>query len=391
MPEPVAEVSRRGVDRIRRGHLWIYRSDVKRTDGVTPGAIVKVVDGRGWLVGRAFYSQTSEITLRMLTLEDVPVDDDFFAARLDAAVRLRERLYGEGVEGLRLVHSEGDLLPGLVVDRYRDVLVVQMLSQGIDRLGPRILELLSARLSPRAIVLRNDAKVRSHEGLALDRRVERGELPGPVAFRENDLELVVDPIEGQKTGGFLDQRENRAAVASYVRPGDRCLDVFTYGGGFALPMARAGGKVTAIDISESACAEARAAAERNRLAVDVVCANAFDWLKGHAVEGAEWDVIVLDPPAFARSKRALEGAVRGYKEVNLRAVSMLSPGGLLATCSCSYHMNEQLLLDTVLSAAADAGRRVQVLERRGAGRDHPVLLGVPETAYLKCIVLRRVD
>ncbi len=391
MPEPTAEVTRRGLDRIRRGHLWIYRSDVRRTDDVSPGDVVRVVDGRGWHVGRALYSQTSQITLRMLTLEDVPVDEAFFAARLDAAIDLRARLYGDSVEALRLVHSEGDLLPGLVVDRYRDVVVFQTLNQGMEAHKDLWVRLLEARLSPRCLIERNDAKVRTHEGLALTKGVVRGEAPGEIVFEENGVTLVVDPVEGQKTGGFLDQRENRAAAAGYVREGDRCLDVFTYGGGFALNLARAGGRVTAVDISDQAVAEARQAAERNDLKLEVVAANAFDWLKARSVEGERFDLIVLDPPAFARNKRSLDAATRGYKEVNLRALQMLAPGGRPITCSCSYHMDEERLLDTVLSASGDAGRRVQVLERRGAGRDHPVLLGVPETGYLKCIVLRRVD
>ena len=328
MPEPTAEVTRRGLDRIRRGHLWIYRSDVRRTDDVSPGDVVRVVDGRGWHVGRALYSQTSQITLRMLTLEDVPVDEAFFAARLDAAIDLRARLYGEAVEALRLVHSEGDLLPGLVVDRYRDVVVFQTLNQGMDAHKDLLVKLLEARLSPRCIVERNDAKVRTHEGLALTKGVVQGEAPGGAGLRGERGKLVVDPLEGQKTGGFLDQRENRAAAAGYVRAGERCLDVFTYGGGFALNLAKAGGRVTAVDISDQAVAEARQAAERNALKLDVVSANAFDWLKARSVEGERFDLIVLDPPAFARNKRSLEAATRGYKEVNLRALQMLAPGGL---------------------------------------------------------------
>lgn len=391
MHEPTVEISRRGVERVRRGHLWVYRTDVRRTEDVAPGEVVRVVDGRGWFVGRAFYSQTSSITLRMLTLEDVPVDDAFFAARLDAALALRDALGFGPDEAVRLVHAEGDLLPGLVVDRYADVLVVQTLNQGADARRERFYDLLSERLAPRAIVERNDAKVRGYEGLALRKSVVRGEAPGEVSFREGPLDLLADPLEGQKTGGFLDQRENRRVAARWVRPGDRCLDAFSYTGGFALHMAHAGGKVTAVDVSAPALEEGRRSATRNGLEVDFVEANAFDWLKAASVEGAEYDTVVLDPPAFARSKKALEGAIRGYKEVNLRGIQILARGGTLVTCSCSHAMDEGLLLDTVLSAAADAGRRLQVLERRGAGRDHPILLGVPETGYLKCIVLRRVD
>lgn len=390
MSEPTVEINRRGVERFRRGHLWIYRSDVKGLTDVDPGDVVKVVDGRGWFVGRAFYSQTSEITLRMLTAQEVPVDDAFFATRIDAALAQREALF-DGVEALRLVHGEADLLPGLIVDRYADVLVVQTLNQGSDQRTNLFLDLLEERFSPRSIVLRNDSKMRSYEGLAVHTEVARGEDPGTVVFREGELTLQANPVHGQKTGAFLDQRDNRIAVAHYVRPGDRCLDCFTYNGGFAMHLARAGGRVTAVEISKAALEEAQASATRNELEIELVEANAFDWLKAHSLEREEFDVIVLDPPAFARSRRTVANAVRGYKEINLRAIQLLKLGGWLVTCSCSYHMSEKLLLDTVLAAAADAGRRLQLVEKRGAGADHPVLLGVPETAYLKTLVLRRVD
>ena len=390
MPEPTAEVTRRSLDRIRRGHLSIYHSDVRRTDDVSPGDVVRVVDGRGWRVGRALYSPTSQITLRMLTLEDVPVDEAFFAARLDAAIDLRARLYGDSVEALRLVHSEGDLLRAWWSTATGTWWCSRPSTRDGGAQGPLGPAPGGAALTP--VPHRAQRRQGPHPwGLALTKGVVRGEAPGEIVFEENGVTLVVDPVEGQKTGGFLDQRENRAAAAGYVREGDRCLDVFTYGGGFALNLARAGGRVTAVDISNQAVAEARQAAERNDLKLEVVAANAFDWLKARSVEGERFDLIVLDPPAFARNKRSLDAATRGYKEVNLRALQMLAPGGRLITCSCSYHMDEERLLDTVLSASGDAGRRVQVLERRGAGRDHPVLLGVPETGYLKCIVLRRVD
>ncbi len=389
--EGTVEVGKRGVRRIEAGHLWIYRSDVQRTEAVTPGAVVRVVDGRGWLIGRAFYSQTSEITLRLLNRGDEAVDEAFFARRIDAALALRRRLFGSEVQALRLVHGEADLLPGLVVDRYGDVLVVQTLSQGSDRHQALFLKLLRERLEPRAIVLRNDAKVRSHEGLALKREVVWGSLEGPVTYAEDGLSLLSDPVGGQKTGAFLDQRENRQAVARYVEPGMVCADCFSYTGGFALHMARAGGIVTAVDISEKALEEAREAGERNGLEIEWTGANAFDWLKERSLEGEAFDLVVLDPPAFARRKEKLEGALRGYKEINLRALQILRPGGLLVSCSCSYHVSEERLLATVLSAAMDAGRRLQLLERRGAGRDHPVLLGVPETGYLKTLIFRVVD
>jgi len=388
--EPTVKITRKGVKRLKGGHLWIYKSDVAETHDVSPGCVARVEDERGWFLGRAFYSQQSSITLRLLTTEDRPIDRAFFGERLDAAIALRQRLFGEEPT-LRLVHSEADLLPGLVVDRYDDVLSIQTHSQGTDRLKETFYDLLEERLSPRSIVERNESKVRSYEGLSLVREVARGEAPGVKAYSEGALTFFADPLEGQKTGAFLDQRENHVRVEAYVEPGMRCLDVFTYNGGFGLHMAKAGGEVTAIDVSADALRETARAAEANKLQLELVEDNAFDWLKANCVDGEPYDLIVLDPPSFARSKGALEGAKRGYKEINLRALQLLKPGGILVSASCSYHMNEQLLLETVLSAAQDAGRRVQLIERRGASRDHPTLLGVPETSYLKCLFFRRVD
>jgi len=382
------EINRRAVERLRSGHLWIYRSDVTRLEDVRPGAVARIVDGRNWFVGKAFYSQTSEITLRLLTREDEAVDRAFFEARINAAIDLREHIFGKEVDAMRLVHSEGDLLPGLIVDRYQDLLVVQLLNQGTDRLREPFLEILSKRLSPRAIVLRNDAKVRSHEGLALKTEVAKGDASALVPYHEGALTFSVDAVGGQKTGAFLDQRENRIRVASYVRPGMDCLDCFTYGGGFALQMARAGGNVSALDISAEALASAKSSAAQNALQVDWIEANAFDWLKEQSLDGERFDLVVLDPPAFAKKKSKLEGAVRGYKEINLRAIQLLRKGGILVSCSCSYHLSESMLLELVLDAAQDAGRRVQLLEKLAAGRDHPVLMGVPETSYLKTLVFR---
>ncbi len=389
--EPTIEISRWAMQRLERGHLWVYRSDVKRSEGVSPGDVVRVVDGRGWFVGRAFYSHESQITLRMLTRDDEPIDEAFLARRLDAALDMRRRLFGDEVQAVRLVHGEGDLLPGLIVDRYGDVLSVQTLIQATDRRKELLFDLIEARLSPRALVERNDAKVRSHEGLAVKSGVARGEAPATVSVKEGEVTLHMDPVGGQKTGGFLDQRENHLVAGALVTKGERCLDAFSYSGGFALQMARAGGRVTAVEVSEKAVGEARKAAVDNDLNVELVVANAFDWLKAATVSGQRFDIAVLDPPAFARSRAALPNALRGYKEINLRALQLLSAGGWLITCSCSYHMSDEQLLEIVQSAARDAGRKVQLVEKRGAGRDHPALLGVPETAYLKCLVLRRVD
>lgn len=386
--EPPVTVTRRGADRLAAGHLWIYRSDVdKAADGLTPGDVVVVKDGRGRFLGKAFWSARSQIALRLLTREDVPVDDAFFAERIASAIALRALAFGPEERFVRLVHGEADLLPGLVADRYGDVAVIQTLVPATERRKALFAELLSSQLGVTTVVERNDVRVRELEGLPQVKGVLRGAEPGPVEYREGEVRLRLDLLAGQKTGAFLDQRENHLRAGEYAH--GRCLDCFTYAGGFALQLARRAERVTAVEMQPTAAALLRENIALNRAEnVDVVEANAFDFLRDRSEEPPAYDLVVLDPPAFAKNKDALAAARRGYKEINLRALQILKPGGVLVTASCSYHLSEEALESLVLDAANDAGRRVQLLERRGAGRDHPVLLGVPETRYLKLLVLR---
>ena len=390
---PIAVVARRGADRLRAGHPWIYRSDVVDADAA-PGDIVAVSAERGRRLGWAFWSSTSQIALLMIATETGPTFDEraWLTGRIDAAVRYREAL-GPDATAFRLIHAEGDRLPGLVVDRYGDdesvYLVVQTLSQGADRRLALVTELLAERVRPAGILVRNDAKVRRLEGL--DDRVEvvHGAVPDSLTVREGAVRLAVDLRHGQKTGLFLDQRENHAAAVRYAR--GRALDAFTYQGGFALHLAGRADAVLAIESSAPAATAARANATLNGLTnIDVQEGNAFDELRELDVSGARFDVVVLDPPAFAKNRAALEGAVAGYKEINLRALRILAPGGHLVTCSCSYHVDEPLFLRIVAAAAQDARASVALVEKRMQASDHPVLMNVPETYYLKCLVLRRL-
>jgi 23S rRNA (cytosine1962-C5)-methyltransferase len=386
--EPKVTITRRGAERLGRGHLWIYRADVERApSGAEPGDVVALVDGRGRFLAKAFWSALSKIALRVVTRDEVPIDEAFFAERLSAAIALRERAFGAAERAVRLVHGEADLLPGLVVDRYGDVAVMQTLVPATDRRKALLADLLASTLSLRAVVERNDVRVRELEGLPQSKGVLRGDAPGPMEYLEGEVRLALDVLAGQKTGAFLDQRENHLRAGEYAS--GRCLDCFSYAGGFALQLARRADHVTAVEMQAPALALLRENAARNRAAnLEVVEANAFDFLRDASEQEPAYDLVVLDPPAFAKNKEALPGARRGYKEINLRALQVLRPGGILVTASCSYHLSEEMLEELVLDAANDAGRRAQVLEKRGAGRDHPVLLGVPETRYLKCFVVR---
>jgi 23S rRNA (cytosine1962-C5)-methyltransferase len=440
-----AVVSAKGAARARSGHLWIYRSDVTRKPKAESGSVVRVVDHRGRFVARAHYGKESEITLRIISKDDVEITRDFWLARLRAGARWRERVVSD-TDAYRLVHAEGDLLPGLIIDRYGDCFALQTLTRGMEALKAMWTDLLIEEFHPRLIVERNDAKVRQFEGLPMinsllypivgqttwERRhpcpptsVSRslpetpqagmpalpGSLPVPpqaaveedkdklpvwptaaddLFITENGIRFRIDLFEGQKTGAFLDQRENRAAAMRYAR--GRGLDCFSFHGSFALHMAKGCERVTAVDISEPAIKSARRNAELNDVTnVEFVAANAFDLLRDYDDAGERFDTIVLDPPAFAKNRGAVEAALRGYKEINLRALRLLNPGGVLITCSCSYHVGEELFLDVLAEAARDAGRAVQIVEKRAQSRDHPILLTVPETYYLKCIVARVMD
>ena len=381
-------ITRRGVDRLRAGHPWIYRSDVASADAGA-GDLVRVVAERGRTLGWAFFSTESQIALRFVSAGASEVDDRaLLAERLRDAIAYRASLAIDATAS-RLVHGEADRLPGLVVDRYGDYLVVQTLSQGMDRRAALIAEILVDQLAPQGILARNDPKVRRLEGL--DERVEvlHGEIPPTVLVREGAITLQVDLWQGQKTGAFLDQRENHAAAAAVAR--GRALDAFTHQGGFALQMAGRCESVLALDSSAAAVESTRSNAARNGLSnIEAREANVFDELRELEIVGEPFETIVLDPPAFAKNKAAVERALAGYKEINLRALKLLNPGGVLVTCSCSYHVGEIAFLNLLAEAASDAHATVAIEEKRMQARDHPVLLTVPETYYLKCIVLRKI-
>ena len=383
-------IRKRGADRLRRGHLWVYRSDILNSKDAPPGGIVAVRDERGAVLGKAFYSSKSQIAIRLLARGgDVTIDEAFFGNRFDMADRLRARL-GVDPRLSRRIYSEGDLFPGLMVDRYDDRLVVQSLIQATDALQPLVTKLLQERYQPRSILLRNDSRVRELEGLELQQEVIGEALPDEIIVNEDGKQIALSLAAGQKTGSYLDQRDNHRAARRHAR--GRALDAFTYAGGFALQISDVCGRVESVDISAQAVEMTRANAERNHLQnVDCIEANAFDFLRERHKEGARYDTIILDPPAFAKNKESLEGALRGYKEINNRAMRLLRPGGILITCSCSHHLSEGLFAEMLADAAKDAGVWVRVLERRFQSADHPILLTVPETLYLKCFILEIVS
>src|SRR3954471_24020846 len=383
---PAVVISTRGEERLRSGHPWIYRTDVADAHAAA-GDIVQVRSARGRPLGSALFSDRSQITLRMLAYGEALADAALVRRRIESALAFRESL-GIDATAYRLVHGEGDLLPSLIVDRYGDYLVVQALSQGMDRLLPEVVATLTETLHPRGILARNDPRARALEGLEQRVDVLAGEIPDLVSVTEAGVAYDVDLRRGQKTGLFLDQRENRAAAAGYAR--GRLLDCFSYHGGFALVLGKRCDETIAIDVSEDAVARLKQNAERNGVAVEARVGNVFDDLRGFERLGERFDTIVLDPPAFAKNKAAVPNARAGYKEINLRALKLLAPGGTLVTCGCSYNVSEALFAEIVYEAAVDAQVHVTVVEKRMQGRDHPVLLGVPETYYLKCFILRKL-
>ncbi|HHV53975.1 MAG TPA: class I SAM-dependent rRNA methyltransferase [Firmicutes bacterium] len=383
--------------RLLAGHPWVFRGDVAGVEGEPqPGELVTVVNARGRRVGQGFFSPSSQIWVRLLTWRDEEVTPELWRQRLAAAVERRRRFYPEE-EAVRLVFSEGDLLPGLIVDRYGDYLVCQFLTLGVDLRREIWIDLLQEMVSPRGILGRNDVSSRELEGLPRQVELLQGEVPRRIRIRENGLPWWVDPWGGQKTGYFLDQKENRRLLRWLITPGARVLDAFCHTGTFALhALAGGAGEVLGVDISPEALALAReneaSLREEGLIApaarAEWVTANAFDLLRELAQEGEKFDVCILDPPAFTKGRESIQGAWRGYKEINLRAIKLCRPGGFLVTCSCSYHMDFAMFWRVVAEAAADAGRIVQVVEYRGQAKDHPYLLSVPETAYLKCLVAR---
>ena len=382
-------VNKRGADRIRSGHLWIYRSDVVKADEAAGGSVVVVRDQKRNFVGQAFFSDTSQIALRFLSQTEEPIDREWWRRRIRDAAARRAGTTSD-TYAYRLVYSEGDLLPSIIIDRYDDVLVLQTLSQGSDAIKPMLVELLAEEFTPRAIIERNDVRVRQHEGLEMIAGTLYGEAPVEFEILQEGIRFLVAPLSGQKTGSFLDQRENRIAARALAH--GRALDCFTFAGAFALNLAGVCDSVVGIDISADAIHAARKNAELNNISnVEFREANVFDALREMETTGERFDTIVLDPPAFAKNRASVNAAARGYKEINLRAIKLLNPGGILVTCTCSYHMPEDLFLGIIAEAGNDAHRKLQLLEKRTQASDHPILLGVPETYYLKCVIVRVVD
>ena len=385
MSEDRVVIASRGVERLRSGHCWVYRSDVRSVDA-SPGSVASLFDERGRFLGRAFYSDRSQISIRLISTDDAPVDRAFLRDRLIAAAEFRKRVVKDS-DAYRLVYGEADRIPSLIVDRYGDYLVMQNLCQSVEQLKPILVELLVELFAPVGILERNDPKVRTLEGLPQVVSVLHGTVPDEVVARENGIQFIYNLRHGQKTGAFLDQRENHAAAAEYAT--GEVLDCFSYNGGFALHAATKATRVEAVDLSGSAVAAARRNQQLNGIGnVTFREANSFDLLKQYDDEDRLFDMVILDPPAFAKNRESIPAAERGYKEINLRAIKILRPGGFLVSCSCSHHISEALFLQIIAEAANDAHRNIAVVERRTQSRDHPILLTVPETHYLKCLILR---
>jgi 23S rRNA (cytosine1962-C5)-methyltransferase len=384
----IAVVSAKGAARWAAAHPWIYKTDVLTAPKRGAG-IVRVLDRRGAHLGQALFSPKSEIRLRFLTSHEQPIDAAWWRFRIAACAARRE---GIAATAYRVVHAEADGLPSLVVDRYGPYIVAQLLSAGLEAVRGDVLDGLREALEPRGILLRHDTAVRRHEDLPLDVELVHGEVPDAVEVREGEVRYLAAPRHGQKTGAFLDQRENRLLVAASARPGGRALDVFTYHGSFALQLARTAGTVLAIDQSREALERAaQNAALNGRTTITWREANAFDFLRTQERARERFDTVVLDPPAFAKTRASLPRAIAGYKEINLRAMRLLAPGGLLFTASCSYHLHRPAFLEMLADAGRDSGRRLELLRLTGAAGDHPEILNVPETGYLKGALLRAVD
>jgi|SRR5271165_2483945 len=387
---PKIKLSPRGAGRLKAGHVWVYRSDLVAADGIEPGALVTVVDPRGKPLGTALYSSSSQIAIRLISNEPVADFPALLRQRIAEAIAYRERFVRD-TNAYRVIFSEADFLPGLIVDRYNDVLSMQVLTQAMDRnlVRDTVISELVERLKPAAIAERVDPRVRELEQLPPRASGLRYGEKAAATFTMNGVQFHYDALEGQKTGAFLDQRENYAAAAKYAR--GEALDVFCYQGGFALHLAPHCSHVTGVDSSRPALevADQNAALNKKLLGqneIDWIEANAFDLLKDYSAANRRYDTIVLDPPAFAKTKRDLDAALRGYKELNLRALKMLRAGGILVTCSCSYHLGQADFLEMLSGAALDAHRTLQLLDVRGQAKDHPILLNVPETSYLKCVI-----
>ena len=376
---------RRGREqRVLGGHPWVFRSDIEREDGAADGLPVRVLTSAGRFLAMAVYNPRSQISLRILFRRDEPIDGAFIRGRVRRALDYRRRF--ADLNSCRLIFAESDGLPAVIADKFGDVIVLQILCLGMERFKGDIVDALAQELSPRGIYERNDVPVRELEGLTQQTGLLFGEVPDRVEMQENGVRFLVDVKEGQKTGFFLDQKENRAAIAPFVS-GMRVLDCFTHTGSFALHAAHYGAaEVTGVDISEHACACALENARLNGVEdrVRFECANAFDFLRAHQTAKEQYDVVILDPPAFTKTRSAVEGALRGYKEINLRGMKLTRDGGFFVTCSCSQHVTPDLFRGMLMDAQKDAHVQLRQIEWRTQGRDHPILLASPETQYLKC-------
>lgn len=376
---------RRGREqRVLGGHPWVFRSDIEREDGAADGLPVRVLTSAGRFLAMAVYNPRSQISLRILSRRDEPIDGAFIRGRVRRALDYRRRF--ADLNSCRLIFAESDGLPAVIADKFGDVIVLQILCLGMERFKGDIVDALAQELSPRGIYERNDVPVRELEGLTQQTGLLFGEVPDRVEMQENGVRFLVDVKEGQKTGFFLDQKENRAAIAPFVS-GMRVLDCFTHTGSFALHAAHYGAaEVTGVDISEHACACALENARLNGVEdrVRFECANAFDFLRAHQTAKEQYDVVILDPPAFTKTRSAVEGALRGYKEINLRGMKLTRDGGFFITCSCSQHVTPDLFRGMLMDAQKDAHVQLRQIEWRTQGRDHPILLSSPETQYLKC-------
>ncbi|QQR80143.1 MAG: class I SAM-dependent rRNA methyltransferase [Deltaproteobacteria bacterium] len=380
-------INEKGTQRVLHRHPWVFRSDI--VDAPTdhqPGAVISVQNKKGQFLGQAFFNPLSQISLRFLTNKDSSIDIQFLREKIRRSIHRRKALNYSEDQGIRLIYGESDFLPGLIVDRYRDVLVFQTLCAGIDLKRELILKIIQEETNLTTLVERNDVSVRELEGLLKQKGIVSGEIPQDLEVREGDNFFSVDPLEGQKTGLFLDQSENHVIARRYAS--GRALDIFTYQGGFALPLSQSADEVTAVDSSAPALKKMLSNAQRNQRKIIPVEANGFDYLRELSDRGEKFDTIVLDPPPFMKSKKVKESAPAGYKEINLRAMKLLKPDGVLITASCSQNFTPALFAATLHEAARDARREIQILEVRGAASDHPVLMNFPESHYLQCWIVQ---
>lgn len=374
--------------RLLAGHLWVFSNEIagspKKLD---PGGLVELRDRKNEFLGIGYGNPHSLISVRILTRRKEEIDKGFFKRRIENALAYRRRFIKDS-DSFRAVYSEGDYLPGLIVDKYGDCLSIQILTLGMEKMTEAVIEALDEAFSPSVIILRNDSPSRTLEGLPLEKKVVKGSLEKLPVINEGGTRFEIDPMSGQKTGFFLDQRENRSAFASLAGKGE-ALDLFCYTGAWTMKLAVAGATVTGVDASEAAIKQATRNAELNELTerCSFIKAAIFDFIKEGVARKKFYDYIVLDPPAFVKSKTKIKEGLRAYRDINASAMRLLKPGGLLATSSCSYHVDRNAFIEMLRDAARDAGRSSRIVEMRSQAKDHPVSLAVPETEYLKCVIL----